>query len=103
MATPIKISIPHQLGRAEARSRIQSGFANMAQQLPGGGSALSQRWDGDRLTFSLGALGATVAGFLDILDTEVRMEIELPGVLGMLAGRFKERMQSAGQLLLTKR
>ena len=103
MATPIRISIPHQLGRAEARSRIQSGFANMAQQVPGSGSVISQHWDGDRLTFSMGALGATVAGFLDILDTEVRMEVELPGVLGLLAGRLQERMQSAGQLLLTKK
>ena len=103
MTTPIKLSIPHQLGRVEARSRIESGFANMARQVPGSGSVLNQRWDGDRLTFSVGAMGATVAGFLDILDTEVRMEIELPGVLGMLAGRLTERMQAAGRLMLTRK
>ena len=50
MTTPIKLSIPHQLGRVEARSRIESGFANMARQVPGSGSVLNQRWDGDRLT-----------------------------------------------------
>ena len=103
MTTPIKLSIPHQLGRVEARSRLQSGFANLASQVPGSGSAISQRWEGDRLLFSVGALGATVSGFLEVLDTEVKMEIELPGVLGMLAGRLKERMQAAGRLLLTKK
>ncbi len=100
---PIKLSIPHQLGRVEARSRLQSGFANLASQVPGSGSAVSQRWEGDRLLFSVGAMGATVAGFLEVLDTEVKMEIELPGVLGLLAGRLKERMQAAGRLLLTRK
>ena len=36
MATPITVSIPHQLGRAEARRRIDGGFAKMIQLLPGG-------------------------------------------------------------------
>ena len=27
MANPITVSIPHQLGRAEARRRIETGFA----------------------------------------------------------------------------
>ena len=31
------------------------------------------------------------------------MEIELPGVLGMIAGGLKDRLQKVGQLLLTKK
>lgn len=53
MATPITISIPHQLGRAEARRRIEAGFAQIIHQLPGSGGACSERWDGDRLIFSI--------------------------------------------------
>ena len=103
MTTPIKLSIPHQLGRAEARSRLDTGFTKLAHQVPGSGTAIRQRWEGDRLVFSVGAMGTNVAGFIDVLDTEVQMEIELPGVLGMLAGRLKERMQAAGRLLLTRK
>ena len=102
MATPLTISIPHQLGRAEARRRIEAGFANILQQLPGSGGTCSQRWDGDRLTFGVTAMGQTVAGVIDVLDAAVTMEIELPGVLGMLANGLKDRLQKAGQLLLTK-
>jgi hypothetical protein len=47
-------------------------------------------------------MGQTVAGVIDVLDTEVTMEIELPGVLGMVARGLKERLQQVGQLLLTK-
>jgi hypothetical protein len=101
--TPISIRIPHQLGRAEARRRIESGFANMLRQVPGGGHAFSERWDGDRLLFSLAAMGQTIAGSVSVLDAEVEMEIELPGLLGMIANGLRGRLQKAGQLLLTKK
>jgi hypothetical protein len=103
MATPITISIPHQLGRAEARRRIETGFAKIISQVPGSAGACNERWDGDRLTFSVAAMGQTVAGVISVLDAAVTIEIELPGVLGMIASRFKERLQKFGQALLTKK
>jgi Putative polyhydroxyalkanoic acid system protein (PHA_gran_rgn) len=102
MTTPITVSLPHQLGRAEARRRIESGFAKVVQMLPGSGGTSSERWEGDRLIFNVAAMGQTAAGVVDVRDPVVLIEIELPGVLGMIAGRFKERLQKAGQLLLTK-
>jgi putative polyhydroxyalkanoate system protein len=103
MATPITVNIPHQLGRAEARRRIEAGFAKIADQLPGGVAAGSEHWDGDRLSFSLTAMGQTIAGVVDVLDAAVTIEVELPGVLGMIASGLKDRLQKAGQLLLTKK
>ncbi len=103
MATPLSISIPHQLGRAEARRRIETGFANLVRQLPGGGGTVSERWDGDRLIFSVSGLGQSVSGVVDVLDGEVKMELQLPEILGLLAGGLKGRLQKAGQLLLTKK
>jgi hypothetical protein len=103
MPTPITISIPHQLGRAEARRRIESGFTKLMRQLPGGGGSCSERWDGDRLTFGAAVMGQTVGGVIEVLDTAVTMELELPGVLGMIASALKDRLQKAGRLLLTKK
>lgn len=103
MPTPITISIPHQLGRAEARRRIEAGFAKIIQQLPGSGGATSERWDGDRLTFGVAVIGQTLRGAIDVLDAVVTIEIELPGVLGMIANGLRARLQKAGQLLLTKK
>jgi len=97
---PITLSIPHQLGRAEARRRIETGFAKMIHLLPGSAGTCSERWDGDRLIFGVGAMGQTVSGVVTVLDEAVTMEIELPGVLGLIAGRLKDRLQKAGQLLL---
>ena len=103
MATPITISIPHQLGRAEARRRIGAGFAKFIHQLPGSGGACSERWDGDQLTFDVAAMGQTVTGVIDVLDAAVTIEIELPGVLGVIASGLKDRLQKVGQLLLAKK
>jgi len=103
MAKPIVISIPHQLGRAEARRRIETGFGNIVGQLPGTGGTFKERWDGDRLTFSVSGLGQTVSGAVEVLDATVTMEIELPAVLGLIASGLKGRLQKAGQLLLTKK
>ena len=104
MATPITVSIPHQLGRAEARRRIETGFTNLMRQLPSAGGTCSERWDGDRLTFSVAGLaGQTFSGVVDVLDAAVTIEIELPGLLGLIAGGIKGRLQKAGQLLLTRK
>jgi hypothetical protein len=98
----ISVSIPHQLGRAEARRRIEGGFAKMIHVLPGSGGTCTERWDGDRLIFAVASMGQTISGVISVLDAAVTMEIELPGVLGLIASGLKDRLRKAGQLLLTK-
>ena len=102
MATPLTISIPHQLGRAEARRRIETSFASTIRQIPGAGT-FNEHWDGDKLTFSAAAMGQTISGVVNVLDTAVTIRIELPGVLGMIASGLKGRLEKTGQLLLTKK
>ena len=74
---------------------------NISRQLPGVGNC-GQRWDGDRLTFSVAALGQSISGVIDVLDAAVAIQIELPGVLGMIANGLEARLRNATQLLLTK-
>ena len=102
MPTPLTVTLPHQLGRAEARRRIETGFAQIAHALPGSGGTFKQDWDGDRLTFGVAAMGQAVNGVIEVGDAAVTMVIELPGVLGFIANTLKDRLQKAGQLLLTK-
>ena len=103
MSTPISISIPHQLGRTEARRRIETGFSKIVLQLPGSSGTCIQSWDGDRLTFSVKGLGQSVSGVVDVLDASVKMEIEMTGVLGLIASGLRGQLQKAGQLLLANK
>ena len=103
MAKSITISIPHELGADEARKRLESGLSQLGAQVPGGLSDLKQSWAGDRLTFSAAVMGQRIAGHLDVLPASVNMDLELPGLLGMLAGKIQGALRKEGQLLLTKR
>jgi hypothetical protein len=102
MTQPLKVQIPHQLGRSEARRRIETNFESLLRQLPGRAGARTERWDGDKLTFSVETMGQKVSGTIDVLETMVTMDIELPGLLGKIASAFQGKLQKAGQLLLTK-
>jgi putative polyhydroxyalkanoate system protein len=103
MSKAITVSIPHELGRAEARRRIEEGFGNFSKHMGGGAGLLSKTWDGDRLSFSLAAMGQAISGYVDVGDTVVKLELLLPNLLAMIAGKVKGRLQKEGQLLLDKK
>lgn len=103
MAQPISVTIPHQLGRAEARKRIDEGFGDLSRHLGGSAGALEKNWEGDRMGFSLTSFGQSITGYVAVADTAVTVEVLLPGFLAMIAGKVKGTLQKEGQLLLTKR
>jgi putative polyhydroxyalkanoate system protein len=103
MSKAITINIPHELGRAEARRRIDAGFGQLSHQLGGAAGAITKSWDGDRLNFSVTAVGQAVSGFIEVAETAVRLEVLLPGFLAMIANKVKGRLQKEGQILLEKK
>ncbi len=103
MSKPITVTIPHQLGRVEARKRIDEGFADLSRHLGGSAGALDKRWEGDRLNFSLTSFGQSITGHVAVADAEVAVEVVLPGFLAMIAERVRGTLQKEGQLLLTKK
>jgi len=104
MAKPLTITIPHQLGKAEARRRLETGFERIEQQLAGGSQAqVEKTWDGDRMSFTAVAMGQTITGALNVVDDAIHLEIVLPGFLAMFAGKVKEKVRKEGQLLLEKK
>ena len=99
MSKPVVVNIPHELGRAEARRRIDEGVGRLTSQI-GAVGEVKQAWDGDTLAFSLQAIGQTVTGTIAVLDREVRLEVNLPGIFAMIAGKVKGRLREQGQILL---
>jgi len=103
MSKAITLTIPHELGRAEARRRIDQGFADFARHMGGVAGQLTKTWNGDRLSFALSALGQGISGTIDVEDAAIRLEVVLPNLLGMIAGKGTGRLQKEGQLLLEKK
>lgn len=103
MAQPVTVTIPHQLGAAEARRRIDEGMSQFVGQIGGAAQNFKQAWTGDRLDFSASVMGQALSGAIHVLEDNARIELVLPGLLGLMAGKIKGRLQQEGQLLLDKK
>lgn len=99
MTDPIRIDIPHQLGREAARERIARGIGKLADLVPGG-AVTEHQWDGDRLSFAVEAMGQRVVSRLDVLDTSVHAEFDLPPMLALFAGRIRDKLAREAPKLL---
>jgi hypothetical protein len=102
MSAPLIVSIPHSLGREEAMRRLKTGLTRAAASVP----VLSvdeERWEDNRMTFRVRALGQVAAGHLDVEESSVRLEVTLPWLLQRFAEAAQSAIQKRGQLLLTKK
>jgi len=102
MSAPLVVSIPHRLGREEARRRLKTGLTRAAASMP----VLKvdeEKWDGDRMIFRVRALGQAAAGHVDVDDDHVRVEVTLPWLLQRFAEVAQATIKNRGKLLLTKR
>ncbi|WP_232630135.1 polyhydroxyalkanoic acid system family protein [Methylobacterium sp. Leaf118] len=105
MAKPMVVEIPHELGRDEARRRIDEGTAKARAALDKSGIAINTlTWTGDRLDYSVTALAQTVDGQIDVGQDMVRVEVRMPLLLSIFAARIQKIIGKEGNnLLLTKK
>ncbi|MEM9732413.1 MAG: polyhydroxyalkanoic acid system family protein [Pseudomonadota bacterium] len=107
MSEKITVNVPHKLGKDAARSRIDSGFAKVQQQVAGNAVEIQQSWSdggvGDRLDFTVGLMGQSLKGRLDVADNHVHVEVDLPWLLAKLAGPIREKLTKGTQVLLEKK
>lgn len=103
MSKPLVVVIPHQLGRTAARQRLEAGVETLKQKFGDKVASIDGTWVGDRLDFAVAAMGQAVSGGLEVGDTDVRLEVQLPWLLAMIAEKAKGLIEKEGQLLLGKR
>jgi hypothetical protein len=102
MSAPLVVSIPHGLGREEAVRRLKNGLSRAASSVP----VLKvdeERWEDNRMTFRVRALGQVAAGHVDVADDYVKVEVVLPRLLQRFAQAAQVAIRNRGNLLLTKR
>lgn len=103
MAEKINIKVPHKLSPADARSRIDSGFAKVQEQIAGKSVDVEQNWNGDVMHFKAGLMGQNITGMLTILADHVQIEVDLPWFLAKLSGAVGDKLKKGTQLLLDKK
>jgi hypothetical protein len=103
MTKPLTVSIPHRLGRDEARSRIQHGFGEVRRQLGSHLATIEENWAGDAMDFRVAALGQTISGRLDVQDEAVVVAVTLPWFLATIAEKIRGRIGATGTKMLEKK
>ncbi len=103
MSKPLIIEIPHQLGREEARKRLETGLGQLKHKFGAHFTSVEERWAGDHLDVAIKALGQPISAGLDVEQDHVRLEVHLPWMLAMLAEKAKGFLSKEGKLLLDKK
>jgi putative polyhydroxyalkanoate system protein len=103
MTKPLIVSIPHDLGKEEAARRLQQGVTRMKSQFGDKVASFDEQWSGDRMDFRVGTWGPTVTGHLEVMEDSVRVEVQLPWLLAMIAEKAKSFIQKQGTLMLEKK
>jgi hypothetical protein len=103
MTTPLTVVIPHNLGRAEAAARIRSNADKVAAQAKPFVSSIEDRWEGDVLHVTVGALGRSFTGRAEPLENAVKIEVDMPPMFGWLKGRVRKVLNRHGPRLLGAR
>jgi hypothetical protein len=101
MSQPIVVTLPHQLGKAEALRRLQASFRD-AQSSGAGLVVFKNQWSGDHMDFRASLLGQSTTGTVDVAEDHVKLEARLPWLLSLLANKAKDLLHKQGKLLLEK-
>jgi hypothetical protein len=96
---PLVVDLPHSLGAAEARRRVESGAGTFTRYLPAG-ARVEQAWNGDRMELRIAAMGQQLTANLDVQDKLVRVSMVLPAALGFFTQAIEAGIRRSGTELL---
>ena len=99
MTQPVEVDIPHKLGKAAARTRVEAGFKQIADLIPGG-HVTTHRWEGDSLTFTIEGLGQRVSSRMDIFADKVHAVVDLPPFMALFAEPLRAKLAKEGTKML---
>ncbi|HUO54173.1 MAG TPA: polyhydroxyalkanoic acid system family protein [Rhodoblastus sp.] len=100
MGQIVSVDVKHNLGAEEAKRRVQAGIEGLRQKYAAHLSAVQIDWGEARGDVTIHALGHSLTGALEFFPDIVRVSVELPWVLALVAEKAKGLMtRHAGEML----
>ena len=103
MSAPLTVTISHRLGREEAVRRLKNGLTGIRANYSSLIAVDHEAWEGDKLSFSLRALGQAAAGSIEVFESHLQIEVTLPWLLAKFAERVVPTIRKEATLLLEKK
>ncbi len=96
-----EVSVPHTMGKEAAVEKLQR-FSAMIQEKHGDKiKDYEQAWEGDRLAFGFKTMGLRISGGVEVRESDVRVEGDLPFAAAMFKGQLTGAMKEQLEKLLT--
>lgn len=96
----MRVAIPHTLTREEARRRLREKAEKAMEKAKSMATITTTFVDDDHMTMSVGAMGYTVDCAVELTDSELVVDVDIPATLGfakrMIEGMIREK---TGKLL----
>ena len=97
----MRVPIPHQLGRDEARRRLHARSGELTGMMPGGMADVTITWPSeDRMDIAVKAMGKLVNAAVEVGDSNVVVEVDLPLALKLLEPMVRGAVEANGRKLL---
>ena len=99
--SPLEVRIPHNLGVDGARGKIDAAITRARAQYESQFGPIHANWDQDnQLSVQFSAMGMPFKSQVEVLPEELVIQIELPAMASMFAGKIREGIeQQVGALI----
>ena len=99
----LNISVPHELDKDEAKSRIAGLLCELKKQYGESIANMKETWHEDSAVFSFHLMGFAVSGHLHVNAAQVSLEGELPFFALPFKSKIEKTIAEKAQTLLSAR
>lgn len=97
----MRVEVPFDITRDEARERLKSSSHEIAAHIPGGVAEVETDWPSDdQMNMTIRAMGQDLRGIVHIEENQLVFEIALPPMLSFIEPMISSAIQQQGQKLL---
>lgn len=97
MTKSLVVTIPHALGKDEARRRIAAEIDQLKHAYIDKFAHAEVNWAGDAADIRVVALAQEITAHIDVAPASVRVEVFLPWLLASLSGMIENRLNATAK------
>ncbi|MFM1903793.1 MAG: hypothetical protein RLZZ440_1693 [Planctomycetota bacterium] len=98
----LEVRVPHTLGQAEARRRLDAAVQRAQTDFGDKMSEFEAAWKGeDQMQVFVVVMGMKFDGEVDVLAEELVVRLQVPGMAGLFAGKIRSGIEERLGGLLT--
>ena len=95
-----QLEVPHELGAAEAKSRLERFIEMLQGKFQEKVSDLSQGWTGNTLNFGFKTFGIKINGAIDVQENALKVDGDIPFAAMMFKGKIESEIrEQLGRLI----